>query len=330
MGYCVPDENLKPFVIVAIGGIIQYFMLLAITTIQIQRKIDEEQARERALKIEQDSNSKHITPPTPSQRRRFCLNVSNALIIWQCLSLWYIFISDIVLFARWRQQHRNESNWAKYNCLAEILFNSANFKTFLMIFAVSNQLRWGPTWDAISTAVGIGLCCPALAVCIIVCWFMVGGIPFLWYIPVSITHLVPAVACYCWIVIATSFVVRCSMFCWNRARPIFIKHKNDNEMEMENYSPMEKGNVAESIVAESINTEQSAWAQIEWDLTPLKWTAVMICMMVIVFSLCYWWSGEYEYMDSVRIVMTERKTVEYLSNVLNDLTSFAPFLCTVF
>lgn len=51
MGYCVSDENMKPFVIVAIGGIIEYFILLAISTVQIQRQIDEDKELERALTV---------------------------------------------------------------------------------------------------------------------------------------------------------------------------------------------------------------------------------------------------------------------------------------
>ena len=242
--------------------------------------------------------------------------------MWQFLSVWFTFIADIISFARWRREHRNATNWAHYNCLAEVLFNSSNFKTFVMLFAVTHQLTWG----VLSSAVGVGICCPALAVCIVTSWVIVGATPFIWYIPVAVTHLVSALVCYCWMVAATGMMVRCAMFCWNRMLPILHSAKSEGgeQRNLEHYTSMQ------SHAANEENSEGPAWEQVEVDLTPLKWTAVMICMMVIVFSQCYWWSGEYGYMDSVGRVLTERKTIQYLSNIFNDFTSFTRFLSTVF
>lgn len=297
MAFCLLEENLKPFAIIIPGIYIQFWIVTIIS--YRTNKTRPSQNEELLLNEHAEMVSTVAYLPAVSLKSK-CFNVfKSALKIWQIVSVAGILALDILHFVTHVKNHQELSAWSHYNCMVEIISSSSNLKTFLAnvswMFAMEKDGPIRADADILSWV-----------------FFYMMIINLIMGIPIFLTHLFPALFCYCWFWIPLVVLMFKSVHLLERNQ-FLQKHERVFSrlfgVHLDNADDDDLSNIMKS---------------------PLILITITICMFTIpLLSMCYLYSGNWEYVDSFVEVLTERSILNYISNVCNTFSSMFRFLSTI-
>lgn len=223
-----------------------------------------------------------------------------ALKIWQIVSVAGVLVLDMWYFVDFVKSHQEVAGWIHYNCFAEIIVSSSNFKKFwanfhFMAFAARDE-----------SPKGIWL------------WIFIFMLKLLLIVmfPLFVTHFLPGIVCYCWIWIPTVvillYLLKCSFTCSGIPSVLFIIFGTGFK---------NKGNAQNDYAAKHGNLQRS----------PLVLIATVIALfMVPSLSMSYWYRHETHYIEAFVEVMTQRSVRLYITNITDRFASTFRFLTTIF
>lgn len=148
---------------------------------------------------------------------------------------------------------------------------------------------------------------------------------FLQLIPFLITHFIPAVICYCWILLPVMCVLLILMCCWSRMGKSvgneFVRYWCPTLVGMPNMDF--DGFHRDKYVFDGGDFEDDF-------NNPLFTIPVILCLLMIpALSQSYWYSGDWNYSGALKQVLVERSVSDYFDNVASEATSFWRFLMTI-
>ena len=246
-----------------------------------------------------------------TSKKTVCIDLFKTILkLWQTVSVAAILVLDIWHFMDYKKTHSTSPRWSHYNCYVEIIVNSSNFKTittYLMfynsIFADSDLQK--ETLSKIFSGL-VSIFC-----------FMI--------LPIGITHWIPSVVCFCWIVLCAAVIY--AIF-YGILYLCLVKKVRGRRI----YSCM--FGLGDFKDLETIIDESDGNMDKIVDGIVSKAPLFLILMISFVFvipilSQCYWYQGKLSYIGAFIQVITERSVQEYLANITNEFSTFLRFLATI-
>ena len=236
---------------------------------------EEREQRMSGLEMEQDKSCTRITNLVLLTAK----TLGNGLVIFKIVSIWTVFVLDMITFTTERKRDRGDS-WHNYMCLGEILLTSSNCKTIFISFLPAvvdlgvrrSQSSWVRT-----------------------CYLWTLFISILFYVPVIITHLIPSLVFYIWVILSLMLAFAC-------AHHICVR-----------------------LGYEKVRTEKIFWFR-----NPLGILYIYSVMCIPSLIMLYWYSEKFGYIGSVLHVFALRNWEKYWARVMRDRQTMMQFITAIF